>query len=107
LLAPCFSSALLSPRQGEWPPAPSLNAPSPPLLSAVGSPAIAREAIDTHAGEAKDSTPEKPVAPATPASNPPSILEGYKKIDGMLTPTKGSRDAEQQRAITIACRISH
>jgi hypothetical protein len=87
LLSPCFCSALPSPRQGEWPPAPSPPAPSPPLLSAVRPPgAVGRCAIDTRVGEAKDATKEPGNTTAAP-----SVLAGHKKLDGMLRPPSFAR----------------
>ena len=83
LLAPCSCSALPLPPSGAQPPPPSPAALSPPPLCAVrDSPAaIVRRTIDSIAGDAKpEATHEKEAGHSASA---PSVLEGFKKLDGM------------------------
>lgn len=46
--------------------------------------AIVRCTIDTRVGEAKDATADKETGHS---ANAPSVLEGFKKLDGMFAPT--------------------
>ena len=81
LLPPCFSSAPPLLPLGEQLLAPSPVAPSPPALSAVSSAgrAIVRCTSDTIAGDANVNKSSETVN----ASSTPSVVDGYKKINGM------------------------
>lgn len=63
LPSPCSFSALPSPRQGAWPPAPSPTAPSPPALSAV-CPAR-KPSYDAPLTPLQATRPRSPRSPAT------------------------------------------